>query len=121
VNLESPGAQVNRLEQDVGKFFEQLSPTMAAKNVQRFNAGVDTHVAILLNGNSFDMSAALHEITRADPQWASEFFQLWTRAIAAKSQSRLLERKIDVKHLLAERIRLGKAKIKVNQFRRRII
>jgi hypothetical protein len=94
---------------------------MAAKNVQRFNDGVDKHVAILLDGDNFDMSAALNEMTRADPQWAVDFIQLWTRAVAAKSQSRLLERKIDVKYLLAERIRLGRAKSKVNGLRRRLI
>jgi hypothetical protein len=98
-----------------------LSPITATKNAQRFNDGVDKHVVILLNGDSFDMSAALNEMTRADPQWAVEFIQLWTRAVAAKSQTRLMERKIDVKYLLAERIRLGKAKSKVNSFRRRII
>jgi hypothetical protein len=112
---------VTRLQQDIGDFFQRLSPLTAAKNVQRFNDGVDKHVAILLNGDSVDMSNTITEMSRCDLQWASDFVQLWTRAVAVKSQSRLMERKIDVKYLLAERIRLGKAKGKVNAQRQRLI
>jgi hypothetical protein len=111
---------VNRLQTDISKFFERLSPIAATKNVQRFNDGVDRHATILLNGSSFDMSDTITEMNNIDPQWAAAFFQLWTRALAVKSQSRLLERKIDVRSLLAERIRLGKAKLKVNKHRRMI-
>jgi hypothetical protein len=120
VNLESPGVEVT-LQADITSFFTRLSPITATKNAERFNAGVDTYVSILLNGDGVDMSNTITEMTRVDPQWASEFFQLWTRAVAAKSQSRLMERRIDVKKILSERIRLGKAKGKVNALRRRRI
>jgi hypothetical protein len=109
------------LQQDINDFFARVSPITAARNVQWFNDGVDKHVTILLLGEVIDLSDALNDMTNTDPQWTMEFIQLWTRAVAAKSQAQLLERKIDVRKVLTERVRLGKAKLKVNKNRRRII
>jgi hypothetical protein len=113
----------HRLEIEIGDFIERLFPVAkdAAQAARKFWDVVDNHVGALLNGNSIDMSDQIEEMSNADPGFTLELIQLWTRAIAARSQARLIERKINLGAILRERVRIAKALPKINAYRRRLI
>ena len=117
------------LQSDLGKFFEALFPT-SVKNRREagelFDRVVTRHAEGLLNEtvpytalNDAELSAA--EFFKQNPTMALHAVQLFTRAIRFKTQAHLFERKIDVRRLLSERVRLIKAKGKVAIYTRRII
>jgi hypothetical protein len=117
------------LQNDLAKFFENLFPdsTMHRKHAgELFDRVVERHIEGLLNENVpytqlHDSALTTSELYQQNPEMALAAIQLFTRAVAAKKQEHLAERKIDVRRMLAERVRLVKAKGIVNNLRRRII
>ena len=117
------------LQNDLGKFFEALFPTSVKHRKEAgelFDRVVMRHAEGLLNENvrcaamnDSEMTAA--EFFKQNSTMALHAVQLFTRAIRFKTQAHLFERKIDVRRLLSERVRLIKAKGKVAIYTRRII
>ena len=117
------------LQNDLGKFFEALFPTSVKHRKEAgelFDRVVTRHAEGLLNENvpytatnDSDLTAA--EFFKQNPTMALHAVQLFTRAIRFKTQAYLTERKIDVRRILSERVRLIKAKGKVAIYTRRII
>jgi hypothetical protein len=117
------------LQNDLANFFEALFPTSVKHRKEAgelFDRVVTRHAEGLLNEhvpytalNDSELSAA--EFFKQNPTMALNTVQLFTRAIRFKTQAHLFERKIDVRRLLSERVRLIKAKGKVAIYTRRII
>jgi hypothetical protein len=118
-----------QLENDLAKFFENLFPN-SAKNRKSagelFDHVVERHTEGLLRENVpytqlHDSALTTNDLYQLNPEMALAAMQLFTRAVAAKKHACLAERKIDVRRMLSEKIRLSKAKCIVNSYRRRII
>jgi hypothetical protein len=112
------------LEMDVGNFLERVFPKTAAQAAKVFWEGVDRHTNLLLTSKQ-PVPFATNTIPEMFPARtdASEFFQLWLRAISHRSQTRLLERKpkVKVKKVLTEQIKKLQAQGKLVRYARRIV
>src|SRR4051794_15119886 len=117
-------AYSSSLEIAVGEFIEKCFPTKSAQASKLFWDGVEKHVGVLLtSGIPVPYPTSLLNEMFPDTASTFDFFQLWTRAVVHRSQSRLLERKtqVDIKNILSEQVRSLKAKGKIRLYRARII
>jgi hypothetical protein len=114
-----------QLRNDIGSFFERLFPhdsKIRHQNGKLFDAMIDSHARHLLNERVGLLTDKIIADCFAEcPELGLEVIQLYTRAIASKTQSLIMENRIDVRRMLSERLRLIKAKRVVNTYRRRII
>jgi hypothetical protein len=118
-----------QLQDDLAKFFENLFPN-SAKNRKSagefFDHVVERHTEGLLHENVpytqlHDSALTAADMYQQNPKMALEAIQLFSRAIASRTQAILRAKKVDVRRMLSEKMRLSKAKCVVNSYRRRII
>lgn len=114
------------LEQDLGAFFDGLfsSPKHRQEAYRLFDATVSNHCKNLLVENRTytsmsDSTIASNPWLKENPKRALTLLELYIRALACQKDQRVRATKINVRSMLAERVKQAKTKPKI--FVRRII
>jgi hypothetical protein len=114
------------LEQDLGSFFNSLFASDAYRKQasQLFDATVSSYCANLLTESHTytsmsDSTISSHPWLKDNPKKALTLLELFIRALAASKDQKVRGKKIDVRRMLGERIKLANKNPKI--FTRRII
>jgi hypothetical protein len=114
------------LELDLGNFFDSLftSPKHRQEAIQIFNASVSNHCKNLLTEKHrytgmTDSNLADDTWVKESPKRALTLLELYIRALASQKDQAVREKKINVRSMLAERVKQAKTQPRI--FARRII